>query len=245
MHRLAPDAPAPAKAGRACPCLPAQRRDGHDRTCLREPVHLGKVRTDGGNQVRHPWMHGGSRLAPLHLGQRTATAFVVPVVVPQPVPGAGGDPSLALLTPGLGRRMLPARLAVALVSAVLGVGGALGTLPRGVSRALTGLVSAATLRLHPGSRQHETWAMGPAHGAGQGGLRREAGPRQNTAFPGSISTTTPADAEGERRYGHARSGEEKLWGPFSGRCPWVTFSAVILANFLSGDNNQGPGDQRR
>jgi hypothetical protein len=32
------------------------------------------------------------------------------------------------------------------------------------------------------------------------------------------------------------SGEEQLRGQFSERCPWFTFSPVILADFLAGDN---------
>ena len=34
------------------------------------------------------------------------------------------------------------------------------------------------------------------------------------------------------------AGEEKLHGQFSARCPWFTFSAVILADFLTGDNTR-------
>ena len=104
-------------------------------------------------------MNGGYRLEHVHLCKRTETAFVVPVLLQQPVPFAVGHPSLAILTPVLGILMLPALLAVALVGAVIGVGGELGTLPLGFSRALAGLVRAESLRLHPGIRQHETLAM--------------------------------------------------------------------------------------
>jgi hypothetical protein len=60
---------------------------------------------------------------------------------------------------------------------------------------------------------------------------------QNVALPGRIRTTTKADAEGNTRYKDGKSGKEKLRGQFSGWCPWFTFSPVILANFLTDDNN--------
>ena len=63
-------------------------------------------------------------------------------------------------------------------------------------------------------------------------------PSQKTAFTGRIRTTTKVDAEGDTRYRDARSGEEKLRGQFSERCPWFTFPPMILADFLTDDNIQ-------
>jgi hypothetical protein len=60
------------------------------------------------------------------------------------------------------------------------------------------------------------------------------------ALTGRIRTTTKADAEGNTWYSNERSGEEKRGGQFWERCPWVTFSPVILADFLTDDNNQQP-----
>src|SRR6267378_8674468 len=54
---------------------------------------------------------------------------------------------------------------------------------------------------------------------------------------GRIRITPKADAEEKAIDRHERSGEEKPGGRFSERCPWFTFSPVILAHILAGDNN--------
>jgi hypothetical protein len=56
------------------------------------------------------------------------------------------------------------------------------------------------------------------------------------ALPGRIRTTTKADAEGNTGLEMREAREEKLHGQFSERCPWFTFSPVVLAYFLAGDN---------
>jgi hypothetical protein len=60
------------------------------------------------------------------------------------------------------------------------------------------------------------------------------------ALTGSIRTTTKEDAEGNTRLEMREAGEEIRRGQFSERCPWFTFSPVILANFLAGDNSAPP-----
>jgi hypothetical protein len=100
----------------------------------------------------------------------------------EPVAFAVSRTPLAILAPVLRLPLLPLVLAIALVGTVIGVGGEFGPLPLGFSRALAGLVGAETLRLHPGIRQHETSAMGTAHGAVHGFLLREAGHRKKRLF---------------------------------------------------------------
>jgi len=56
------------------------------------------------------------------------------------------------------------------------------------------------------------------------------------ASTGRIRITPKADAEEKAIDRHERSGEEKPGGRFSERCPWFTFSPVILAHILAGDN---------
>jgi len=107
---------------------------------------------------------------------------VVPVLWQQSVAFAVSRMPLAILAPVLGMPLLPLVLAIAVVGAVIRVGGEFGTLPLGFSRALAGLVGAETLRLHPGIRQPETSAMGTANGAVHGFLLREAGHRQKRLF---------------------------------------------------------------
>ena len=138
--------------------------------------------TDGGNQVINAWLNGGYRLEPVHLCKRTETPFVVPVLLQQSVAFAVSRMPLAILAPVLGMLLLPLVLAIALVGAVIRVGGEFGPLPLGFSRALAGLVGAETLRLHPGIRQHETSAMGTANGVVHGFLLREAGHRKKHGF---------------------------------------------------------------
>jgi hypothetical protein len=136
------------------------------------------VWADGGNQVINAWLNGDYRLEHIHLCKRTATAFVVPVLLQQSVPFAVIRTPLATLAPVLGMPLLPLVLAIALVGTVIEVGGEFGPLPLGFSRALAGLVGAETLRLRPGIRQHETSAMGTANSAVHGFLLREAGHRK-------------------------------------------------------------------
>ena len=124
------------------------------------------------------WLNGDYRLEHIHLCKRTATAFVVSVLLQQSVPFAVIRTPLAILAPVLGMPLLPLVLAIALVGTVIGVGGEFGPLPLGFSRALASLVRAETLRLHPGIRQHETPAMGTANGAVHGFLLHEAGTLQ-------------------------------------------------------------------
>jgi hypothetical protein len=114
----------------------------------------------------------------LQLGKPTPPTLGVSVLWQQPVAFPVIGTLLAILAPGLRRLMLPVVLAIALVGPVIGISGQLGTLPLGFSRALAGLVGAETLRLNPGMRQHETSAMGTAHGAVHGFLLREAGHRK-------------------------------------------------------------------
>ena len=122
--------------------------------------------------------NGGYWLEHVHLCKRTETAFAVPVLLQQPVPFAVSRTLLAILVPVLGMLVLPAALAVSLVGLVIGVSGEFGTLPLGFSGALAGLVGTETLRLDPGMRQHETSAMGTAHGAVHGFRLREVGHRK-------------------------------------------------------------------
>jgi hypothetical protein len=136
------------------------------------------VRTDGGNQVINAWLNGDYRLEHIHLCKRTATAFVVPVLLQKPVPFAVICPPLAILPPVLGMPLLPLVLAISLVGSVIGVGGEFGPLPLSFSRALAGLVGAETLRLRPGIRHKATSAMGTANGAVHGFLLREVGHRK-------------------------------------------------------------------
>jgi hypothetical protein len=124
-------------------------------------------------------LNGGYRLEHVHLCKRTETALVVPVLLQQPVPFAVIRTLLAILAPVMRRLVVPALLAVSLVSPVIGIRGQFGTLPLGFSGPLAGLVGAETLRLDPGIRHKETSAMGTANGAVHGFLLREAGYRKN------------------------------------------------------------------
>jgi hypothetical protein len=119
-------------------------------------------------------LNEGYGLYHIHLCKRTSTAFVVPVLLQQPVAFAVRRPSLAILTPVLGMLMLPALLAVALVSPVIRIGGHFFALPLRFSGPLAGLVRTETLRFGTGIRHKGTLAMGTAHLAVHGFLLREA-----------------------------------------------------------------------
>jgi hypothetical protein len=136
------------------------------------------VRTAGGNPVINAGLHGDDRLEHIHLGKRTATACGVPVLWPQPVACALIGTPVAIRAPVSGRPLLPLVLALSLVGAVIGVGGACGPLPLSVSRALAGRVGAETWGLRPGMRHKATSAMGTATGAVPGFLLREVGHRK-------------------------------------------------------------------
>jgi hypothetical protein len=119
-------------------------------------------------------MNGGYRLEHVHLCKRMKTAFVVPVLLQEPVPCAVIRPLLAILAPVLGMLVLPALLAVALVGPVIGISGQFGTLPLRFPGPLAYLVGAETLGLDPGIRQKMTATMGTSTGAVHGSLLSEA-----------------------------------------------------------------------
>jgi predicted membrane metal-binding protein len=102
------------------------------------------------------------------------TAFVVPVLLQQPIAFPVSGMLLAILAPILGMVVLPALLAVALVGPVIRIGGQFGTLPLRFPGALTNLVGAETLGLDPGIRQKMTATMGTSTGAVHGSLLSEA-----------------------------------------------------------------------
>jgi hypothetical protein len=133
------------------------------------------VWTDRRDQVLNTWLNAGYGLEHVHLCKRTDAAFVVSVLLQEPVAFAVIRTLLAILAPVLGMLLLPAVLAVALLGPIIGIRGEFVTLPLGFSGPLAGLVGAETLRLDPGIRQHETLAMGTANGAVHGFLLREAG----------------------------------------------------------------------
>ena len=118
--------------------------------------------------------NGGYRLGHVRLCKRTETAFVVPVLLQQPVAFPVIGMLLAILAPILGMLVLPAMLAVSLVGPVIGISGHFGALPLGFSGPLAGLVGTETLCLNSGIRQKTTAAMGTADGAVHGFLLREA-----------------------------------------------------------------------
>ena len=128
------------------------------------------------------WFNEGYRCERVHLCKRTGTAFVVPVLLQQPVPFAVRRPSLAILPPILGMLMLPAVLAVALVGPVIRIGGHFFALPLRFSGPLAGLVRTEPLGLGTGIRHKETPAMDTAHLAVHGFLLREAGHRKKNGF---------------------------------------------------------------
>jgi hypothetical protein len=128
----------------------------------------------GWDEVINPWLNAGYRLYPIHLCKRTGTAFMVPVLLQQPVPFAVDRPLLAIRTPVLGMLALPALLAVALVGPVIGIGGHFVALPLRFSGSLAGLLRTEPLGLGTGIRHKETSAMDTAHLAVHGFLLREA-----------------------------------------------------------------------
>jgi predicted membrane metal-binding protein len=132
------------------------------------------VRTDHRNQVINAWLNGGYRLKHVHLCKRLETAFVVPVLLQQPVAFAVIGTLLAILAPVLGMLVLPVLLAVALVGPVIGISGQFGTLPLRFPGPLANLVGAETLGLDPGIRQKMTATMGTSTGAAHGSLLSEA-----------------------------------------------------------------------
>jgi hypothetical protein len=132
------------------------------------------VRTDRWNQVINTWLNGGYRLYHVHLCKRTGTAFVVPVLLQQPVAFAVRRPLLTILVPVLGMLMLPAVLAVALVGPVIGIGGHFLALPLRFPGPLAYRVGAETLGLDPGIWQKMTATMSTSMGAVHGSLLSEA-----------------------------------------------------------------------
>jgi hypothetical protein len=136
------------------------------------------VRTDDRDQVINARLNSGYRLEHVHLCKRTETAFVVSVLLQQPIAFAVIRTPLAILTPVMGMLLLPAVLAVLLVGPIIGIRGEFVTLPLGFPGPLAALVGAETLDLDPGIRQHETLAMGTANGTVHGFLLREAGHRK-------------------------------------------------------------------
>ena len=107
---------------------------------------------------------------------------MVSVLLQQPIAFAVIRTLLTILAPVMGMLLLPAVLAVLLVGPIIGIRGEFVTLPLGFPGPLAGLVGAETLGLDPGIRQHETLAMGTAHGAVHGFLLREAGHRKKRLF---------------------------------------------------------------
>ena len=103
---------------------------------------------------------------------------MVPVLVQQPVACAVIRTVVVLGAPVRGMLVLPAMVAVSWVGPVIGIWGHFWALPPRFSGPLAGLVGTETLRLDPGMRQHETSAMGTAHGAVHGFRLREVGHRK-------------------------------------------------------------------
>jgi len=102
------------------------------------------------------------------------TAFVVPVLLQQPIAFTVRGTLLAIFAPILGMLVLPALLAVALVGPVIGIGGHFVTLPLCFSGPLAGLVRTELLGLGTGIRHKATPAMDTAYRAVHGFLLREA-----------------------------------------------------------------------
>jgi hypothetical protein len=130
--------------------------------------------TERRDQVINTWLNGGHWLAPVHLCKRTDATAVVPVLLQEPIAFAVIGMLLTILAPVLGMLVLPAALAVALVGAVIRIGGHFVALPLRFSSPLAGLVRTETLSLGTGIRHKATLAMDTAHGAGHGFLLCEA-----------------------------------------------------------------------
>jgi hypothetical protein len=161
---------------------------------------------------------------------------LVSVLLQKPVAFTVIGARLTILAPVLGMLVLPASLAISLVGPVIGISGHFVALPAGFSGPLAGLVGTEPLALDPGIRQKTTAAMGTSDGAVHGFLLSEATNLAKRPQIGRIRTTTKADAEGKAGNRDETRGEEKPRGRFSERCPWFTFSPVILAHILAGDN---------
>jgi len=204
-------------------------------TFLRYHGHLCQALPHSRDEVIHAWLHRGYGFEHIHLCKRTETTCVVPVLLQQPVPFAVSRMLLAILAPVLGMLVWPTMVAVALVGSVLGIGGHLFALPLRFSRPLAGLVRTETLSLGTGIRHKETPAMDTAHLAVHGFLLREAVFSQS-GFDRKNKNHAQSKCGRKYPFRNARSGEEPLRGQFPERCPWFTFSPVVLADFLTGDN---------
>src|SRR5438128_2385591 len=100
-------------------------------------------------------------------------------------------------------------------------------LPLRFSGPLAGLVRTETLSLGTGIRHKETPAMDTAHLAVHGFLLREAVFSQS-GFDRKNKNHNQSRCGRKYTCGNERSGEEKLRGQFSERCPWFTFSPAVL-----------------
>jgi hypothetical protein len=120
------------------------------------------------------WFNEGYRCERVHLCKRTGTAFVVPVLLQQPVPFAVSRPSLAILAPVLGMLVLPVALAVSLIGSVVGVTGQFVALPLRFSGPLAGWMSAEALGLDAGIGHKRGAAVGTPQGVVHGFLLTEA-----------------------------------------------------------------------
>jgi hypothetical protein len=120
------------------------------------------------------WFNEGYRGERVHLCKRTDTAFVVPVLLQQPVPFAVSRPSLVILAPVLGMLVLPVALAVSLIGSVVGVTGQFVALPLRLSGPLAGWLSAEALGLDAGIGHKRGAAVGTPQGVVHGFLLTEA-----------------------------------------------------------------------
>jgi hypothetical protein len=154
------------------------------------------------------WVNEGYGLYHVHLCKRMGTAFVVPVLLQQPVAFAVIRTLLAILAPVLGMLVVPALLAVALVGPVIGIGGHLVALPLRFSGPLAGLVGTETLSLGSGIRHKATPAMDTAHLAVHGFLLHEAVFSQR-GFDRKNKNHNQSRCGRKYMFRNARSGEEK------------------------------------
>jgi hypothetical protein len=179
--------------------------------------------------------HAGDGRAPLPLGQRTGTACVVPGLWPEPRAFAVIRTRLTIRAPGRGRLGLPAALAVALVGPGSGLGSPVVTLPRRFSGPLAGLLRTEPWGLGTGRRHKATAAMDTTPLAGPGCLLREA-VFSHRGFARKPKHHTPSSGGRQYTLRNETRGEAKRRGQFWERCPWLTFSPVILARVLTGEN---------
>jgi hypothetical protein len=124
--------------------------------------------------VINTWLNEGYGLYHVHLCKRTGTAFVVSVLLQQPIACAVIGTFLAILAPVLGMLVLAAVLAVALVGLVIGISGHFVALPLRFSSPLANLVGTEALRLDPRVRHKMTVTMSTSLGAVHGSLLSEA-----------------------------------------------------------------------